>query len=187
LRVEGFLLAFGEERDDDISRRADLGLSLPQSHPSFPLLMFDDDRRRSQPDALLVLLPLLVILSTFLFLLLTFLICVVLVRRRRGIILRDSDGPVDMSREDLIEGDGGFENIETRWLEDANEISRRTYLRAKGAAYVARPTYCGAHSSVFHRISGSISPKLPTNRYHPLSVSFYSGEGCIRLVIRTRF
>lgn len=94
--------------------------------------MFDDGGRRSHPDALLVLLPLLVILSTFLFLLLTFLICVLIVRRRRGIILRDSDGPVDMSREELIEGDGGFENIEARWLEDATEISTAIYLRAKG-------------------------------------------------------
>lgn len=109
----------------------------PLSHtpPCFLSLMFDDDGRRSQPDALFVLLPLLVILSTLLLLLLTFLICVVIVRRRRGIILRDSDGPVDMSREELIEGDGGFENIEARWLDEANENSIRAYLRAKGIPY----------------------------------------------------
>jgi len=98
----------------------------------FSFLMSDDESFRSQPDVLLVLLPLLIILSTFLFLLLTFLICVVIVRRRRGIILRDNDGPVDLSREDLIEGDGGFSNIESRWLEESNENLRRTYLRAKG-------------------------------------------------------
>ncbi|KAJ2913382.1 hypothetical protein MD484_g7021, partial [Candolleomyces efflorescens] len=84
-----------------------------------------------QPDALLVLLPLLIVLSTFLLLLLTFLICVLLVRRRRGIILRDSDGPVDMSREELIEGEGGFEGVESRWLEGVAENVRRDYLRAK--------------------------------------------------------
>ncbi|KIK06939.1 hypothetical protein K443DRAFT_232745 [Laccaria amethystina LaAM-08-1] len=84
-----------------------------------------------QPDALLVLLPLLIVLSTFLFLLLTFLICVLLIRRRRGIILGDNDGPVDMSREELIEGEGGFEGVESRWLEGATDTVRRAYLRAK--------------------------------------------------------
>ena len=111
--------------------------------------MFDDNGRRSQPDALLVLLPLLVIISTFLFLLLTFLICVVLVRRRRGISLRDSDGPVDMSREELIEGDGGFENIEATWLEDANETSTRAYLRAKGAPMFPLRSAAPAHLPLF--------------------------------------
>lgn len=84
------------------------------------------------PDALLVLLPLLIVLATFLLLLVTFLLCVLLVRRRRGIILRDNDGPVDMSREDLIEGEGGFEGIESRWLENAPDNVRRDYMRAKG-------------------------------------------------------
>jgi len=94
--------------------------------------MPEDRSLRSQPDAILVLLPLLIILSTFLFLLLTFLICVVIVRRRRGIILRDNDGPIDMSREELIEGDGGFENLEFRWLDEVDDSTRRNYLRAKG-------------------------------------------------------
>ncbi|KAF9460842.1 concanavalin A-like lectin/glucanase domain-containing protein [Collybia nuda] len=84
-----------------------------------------------QPDALLVLLPLLIVLSTFLFLLLIFLICVLLVRRRRGISLNDHDGPIDMSREELIEGEGGFEGVESRWLEGVDESIRRAYFRAK--------------------------------------------------------
>jgi hypothetical protein len=142
--------------------------------------MFEDDGRRTQPDALLILLPLLVILSTFLFLLLTFLVCVVIVRRRRGIILRDSDGPVDMSREVLIEGDGGFENIEARWLEDADEISRRSYFRAKGT--VPHPSRCGPYISLY-RIPRSISPKLSTYRHHPIPISLYPGERCISLVV----
>ncbi|KAG6902905.1 hypothetical protein C0995_010075 [Termitomyces sp. Mi166 len=84
-----------------------------------------------QPDALLVLLPLLIVLSTFLFLLLVFLICVLLIRRRRGISLNDRDGPVDMSREEFVEGDGGFEGVESRWLEGVSEPTRRDYIRAK--------------------------------------------------------
>ncbi|KAH8120228.1 SPRY-domain-containing protein [Phellopilus nigrolimitatus] len=82
-------------------------------------------------DALLVLLPLLIILSSLLFLLLLFLVCVLLLRRRRGIILRDNDGPIDMSREELIDGEGGFEGVEERWLESVSEETRRSYGRAK--------------------------------------------------------
>ncbi|KAI0963500.1 hypothetical protein AcW1_000560 [Taiwanofungus camphoratus] len=82
-------------------------------------------------DAFYILLPLLIVLSTFLFLLLLFLVCVILLRRRRGIMLRDNDGPIDMSREDLVEGEGGFEGVESRWLETVTEAERRPYLRAK--------------------------------------------------------
>lgn len=93
-----------------------------------------ENRPGSPPhDALLILLPLLIVLSTFLLMLLFFLICVILIRRRRGIVLRDSDGPVDMSREDFIDGEGGFEGVESRWMESVSEPVRRSYLRAKGA------------------------------------------------------
>ncbi|KAH9849818.1 concanavalin A-like lectin/glucanase domain-containing protein [Lenzites betulinus] len=94
----------------------------------------DLDDRPQQPssrDAFYILLPMLIVLSTFLFLLLLFLVCVILLRKRRGIMLRDSDGPVDMSREDLIEGEGGFDGVESRWLETVSESERRAYLRSK--------------------------------------------------------
>ncbi|KAI0004318.1 concanavalin A-like lectin/glucanase domain-containing protein [Russula compacta] len=87
--------------------------------------------REPASDALLVLLPLLIVLSTFLFLLLLFLICILLLRRRRGIALHDSDGPIDMSRDDFVHGEGGFEGVESRWLESVNDSTRRMYLRAK--------------------------------------------------------
>ncbi|KAH9082064.1 SPRY-domain-containing protein [Lactarius deliciosus] len=98
-----------------------------------PYRQSTDDSRRREPanDALLVLLPLLIVLSTFLFLLLLFLVCIILLRKRRGIALRDNDGPVDMSRDDLVHGEGGFEGVESRWLESVNESARRLYLRAK--------------------------------------------------------
>jgi hypothetical protein len=83
-------------------------------------------------EAWLILLPLLIVLSTFLFLLLLFLLCILVIRRRRGIALRDADGPVDMSREELIEGEGGFEGVESRWFESVQEPVRRAYARAKG-------------------------------------------------------
>ncbi|KAG9050258.1 Rsp5p-dependent ubiquitination, sorting of cargo proteins at the multivesicular body [Tulasnella sp. UAMH 9824] len=82
-------------------------------------------------DPLIVLLPLLIVLSTLLFLLLLFLICILLLRKRRSIVLRDSDGPIDLSREEYLESDGGFEIIETRWLESVSELERTTYRRAQ--------------------------------------------------------
>jgi len=88
--------------------------------------------REPTNDALLVLLPLLIVLSTFLFLLLLFLIFILLLRRRRGITLRDTDGPIDMSRDDLVQGEGGFDGVESRWLESVNDSTRRMYIRAKG-------------------------------------------------------
>ena len=91
----------------------------------------------ADPDALIVLLPLLIVLSTFLFILLTFLICALVVRRRRGIVLSDNDGPVDMSREELVEGDGGFDLLEARYVEGLSDAGRRVYARAKGAFYFA--------------------------------------------------
>ncbi|ESK87891.1 endosome protein [Moniliophthora roreri MCA 2997] len=84
-----------------------------------------------EPDGWMILLPFLIVLSTFLFLLLLFLLCIILIRRRRGIVLRDSDGPVDMAREELIESEGGFEAMESRWLESVPENIRREYLRAR--------------------------------------------------------
>jgi hypothetical protein len=89
--------------------------------------------REPANDALLVLLPLLIVLSTFLFLLLLFLICILLLRRRRGIALRDNDGPIDMSRDDLVHSEGGVDGVESRWLESVNDSTRRLYLRAKGS------------------------------------------------------
>lgn len=93
-------------------------------------------------DALLFLLPLLIVLSTFLFLILLFLVFVILLRRRRGIRLRDGEGPIDLSREDIIEGEGGLEGVESRWLESVIESERRTYLRAKGTPVVNNSATC---------------------------------------------
>lgn len=88
-------------------------------------------------DPLIVLLPLLIVLSTLLFLLLLFLICILLLRKRRSIVLRDSDGPIDLSREEYLESDGGFEIIETRWLESVSELERTTYRRAQSTPLIS--------------------------------------------------
>jgi len=36
-----------------------------------------------------------------------------------------------MSRDELVLGEGGFDGVESRWLESVNDSARRTYLRAK--------------------------------------------------------
>lgn len=103
-------------------------------YPSISSSLVHPTRNPSMPpgnaDAML-LLPLLIVLSTLLLLLLLFLTCIVLLRRRRGISLRELDGPIDVSREDLLQGDGGFEGVEERWLENVSEETRRAYRQAK--------------------------------------------------------
>ncbi|SPO30039.1 related to EAR1 - endosomal adaptor of Rsp5p [Ustilago trichophora] len=82
-------------------------------------------------DTLALLLPLLILLSTLLFLLLLFIILVIIVRRRARISLADSDGPLDVGREEQLEGTGGLDGIEQRWLETVEEPVQRGYRRAK--------------------------------------------------------
>ncbi|KAG8819235.1 Rsp5p-dependent ubiquitination, sorting of cargo proteins at the multivesicular body [Serendipita sp. 401] len=83
-------------------------------------------------DALGILLPILFVLSTLLFVMLLFLVCILLLRRRRGISLRDSDGPVDVSRDDVFnDADGGLAGIEERWLETVSEEVQRSFRQAK--------------------------------------------------------
>ena len=137
-------------------------------------------------DALLFLLPLLIVLSTFLFLILLFLVFVILLRRRRGIRLRDGDGPVDLSREDLIDGEGGLEGVESRWLESVNDSERRTYLRAKGMLILhrARNVHVGTQLNCrVLRLSAPIPTQLVPNRYHPFPIPFHSRERGLRLVV----
>lgn len=85
----------------------------------------------SSDETLALLLPLLVLLSTLVLLLLTFVILVIFVRRRARIALTDGDGPLDVGREEELEGLGGLDGIEERWLETVDDATRRGYLRAK--------------------------------------------------------
>lgn len=82
-------------------------------------------------ETLALLLPLLVLLSTLVLLLLTFVILVIFVRRRARIALTDGDGPLDVGREEELEGLGGLDGVEERWLETVDDATRRGYLRAK--------------------------------------------------------
>ncbi|EGO02592.1 hypothetical protein SERLA73DRAFT_47410 [Serpula lacrymans var. lacrymans S7.3] len=82
-------------------------------------------------DVRLLILPLLVFLSMCLFVLLLVIACVALSRHRRGGMLNHSSGPIDLGREEFVNGEGGFEGLEFRWLESAIESVRRSYLKAK--------------------------------------------------------
>lgn len=88
-------------------------------------------RPDSTDDTLALLLPLLVLLSTLIFLLLIFIILVIFVRRRARIALTEGDGPLDVGREEELEGHGGLDGVEERWLENVDEPTRRGYARAK--------------------------------------------------------
>lgn len=83
--------------------------------------------------SLALLLPLLILLSTLLFLLVFFLVFLIVVRKRRGrgIALQDHEGPLDLSREEEFEGEGGVAGVEERWLEQQDEAVQRGYERAK--------------------------------------------------------
>ncbi|UZJ54308.1 hypothetical protein CBS101457_003628 [Exobasidium rhododendri] len=82
-------------------------------------------------DTLALLLPLLILLSTLLFLLLIFIVLVIFVRRRARIALTEGDGPLDVGREEELEGLGGLAGVEERWLETVDDSIRRGFARAK--------------------------------------------------------
>jgi hypothetical protein len=87
----------------------------------------------TRDPSLALLLPLLILLSTLLFLLVFFLVFLILVRRRRGrgIALQDHEGPLDLSREEEFDGEGGIVGVEERWLEQQDEAVQQGYQRAK--------------------------------------------------------
>lgn len=82
-------------------------------------------------DLLAILVPLLVLLSTLLLLLLLFLVMLIIVRRRARIALASGDGPLDVGREEELEGAGALDGVEDRWLDLQDEPTRRGYARAK--------------------------------------------------------
>lgn len=99
-------------------------IHIPENEPIY-------QRPHTTDDTLALLLPLLILLSTLLFLLLLFIILIIVVRRRARISLGDSDGPLDVGREEELEGTGGLDGIEQRWLETVQEPVQRGYRRAK--------------------------------------------------------
>ncbi|PWY99386.1 SPRY-domain-containing protein, partial [Testicularia cyperi] len=106
----------------------------PTVNPLEDLVLGTDPVYQRPPpadDTLALLLPLLILLSTLLFLLLLFIILIIVVRRRARIALTDSDGPLDVGREEELEGTGGLDGLEQRWLESQDDTIRRGYRRAK--------------------------------------------------------
>lgn len=144
--------------------------------------MAESPPEQSAPDVLVILLPLLVVLSTLLFLLLLFLISILCLRRRRGISLRDNDGPVDLSRDHLMDGEGGFDGVESRWLESVSELTRREYLRAKGQDIphlsATKPT--NSFTCPFNQtINSSIPPTPSPQTSHYPSFSQFKRRACL--------
>lgn len=46
--------------------------------------------------------------------------------------MRDENGPLNLEEEDELEGEGGLEGVERRWLEGVSENVRAGYVRSKG-------------------------------------------------------
>lgn len=87
----------------------------------------------SRDPTLALLLPLLILLSTLLFLLIFFLVFIIVLKRKRrqGIALQDDNGPLDLAREEELEGEGGLVGVEQRWLEQQDDNTKVGYDRAK--------------------------------------------------------
>lgn len=122
--------------------------------------------------SLALLLPLLILLSTLLFLLVFFLVFLIVVRKRRGrgIALQDHEGPLDLSREEEFEGEGGIAGVEERWLEQQDEAVQRGYERAKRESY---PTvvryYCRIiRSDISHLYMLYDEPQSGNNNTFPI-------------------
>lgn len=108
---------------------------------------------RGKDETLAVLLPIIILLASLLFLLILSLIVLVCARRRRGGLIRLTDrgahGPADLADdEELEQGPGGIEGLESRWLDTVSEPVKLGYIRAKGQqapCMFAHPFFC--HSS----------------------------------------
>ncbi|GAA5882981.1 hypothetical protein JCM1840_003439, partial [Sporobolomyces johnsonii] len=87
------------------------------------------DPRQGKDQTLAILIPLIIVLTVLLFLI--FLLIILLLRRKRGIVLRDEGGPTNLEREDDVDGEGGLEGVESRWLQSVEETTRIGYQRAK--------------------------------------------------------
>lgn len=99
---------------------------------SQPSQLPGSDHGKDGGKTLYILLPVFVILSTLLVLLIVFLIGIIYSKRRRGIRLVEDGGPLDLSRNDGVIGEGGIEGVESRWLEQVSEDVRQGYQRGKG-------------------------------------------------------
>ncbi|GAA5966135.1 hypothetical protein JCM3765_005542 [Sporobolomyces pararoseus] len=110
----------GNRNDDDGGSGG--GGDYPTGFPNPPT-------SRDSDATLAIIIPLIIVLTTLLFLI--FLLIILLLKRRRGIVLSEEGGPTNLEREDLIDGEGGFEGVEQRWLEEVEEPVKIGYQRAK--------------------------------------------------------
>jgi hypothetical protein len=128
------LLAMQQDKNGDSSKLA-AAADWPSLDPETPAISTTTMRDPS----LTLLLPLLILLSTLLFLLIVFLVFLIVLKRKRrsGIALLDSDGPIDLAREEEMEGEGGLAGVEERWLEQQDSSTRIGYERAKRQSQIS--------------------------------------------------
>lgn len=138
---------------------------------------------KNSGKTLYILLPVFVILFTLLVLLIVFLIGIIYSKRRRGIRLIEDGGPLDLSRNDGVIGEGGIEGVESRWLEQVSEDVRQGYRRAKGESSVPSTTVAAKRHTRENRLSTAISAVIPRDGYHPFTVPFNTRERRLCVVL----
>lgn len=143
--------------------------------------------RAPSDQTLAILLPVLILLSSLLFLLLIFLIFIILARRRKGIQLQgDDDGPLDLGREEELEGEGAMDGLEARWLASQEEPVKAGYARAKGPyrslSAVRHSAYPLRNLNQMDSLANSISSQFATYRHHSVPIPVDSRKGRVCLV-----
>lgn len=132
-----------------------------------------------------ILLPVFVILSTLLVLLIVFLIGIICSKRRKGIRLVEDGGPLDLSRNDGVIGEGGIEGVESRWLEQVSEDVREGYKRGKGkfaCFFSANVVLIRIH----HRLPAAIPTLFHCDGHYPFTIPLYPRKRRLCMVLRTR-
>ncbi|GAA5832786.1 hypothetical protein JCM11251_005763 [Rhodosporidiobolus azoricus] len=124
-----------------VPEQGDAGGGIGGGGETAPMPGHGDARHGNDDQTLAILIPLLILLTTLLFLL--FLLTLLLLRRKfgRGIALPTNGagaegevgGPVNLADENALfrDAEGGFEGVESRWLEEQDEVTKVGYARAK--------------------------------------------------------
>lgn len=161
-----------------------------------------DSGRQGKDETLAVLLPIIILLASLLFLLLLSLVILICARKRRGGLIRLSDhtsGPTDLADdEELEQGSGGLEGLESRWLDEVSESTKLGYIRAKGGSYHCLGGAMFVRTVqeylelttpfllVIHSLASSVPTQQSTNRHHSHTVPLNTRKGRLRLVLRSR-
>ncbi|WFD31028.1 Protein ssh4 [Malassezia sp. CBS 17886] len=99
-------------------------------------LLFEAGARESPPwqddapELFALLLPLLILGLAMVLVAVTPLVLFLVLRLRGGISIGEQDGPVDVAYDEQLDSAGGLQGVQQRWLEHADDATRRGFERA---------------------------------------------------------